>query len=180
MGNMTVTGPEKLEFIHELTAKVTHGKRSFFDHLLNTAGVMAKLCKDIEINESRPEYQYLIDAALFHSIYGTSYFKHKSKRATREKITSIIGEKAEALVEFYCHLPDRQIQILQHKFKPDQLQRDLYLMEYANVVEQSIDDVQTTGALNPAKIFMMRLLRANLIDHYKFKMPPLPFNFPSK
>ena len=175
MGNMTVTDPEKLEFIHGLTAKVNHGRRSFFDHLLKTASVMEKLCKDIDISESR----YLIDAALFHSIYGTSYFKYRSD-VTRENITFIIGEKAEALVEFYCHLPDRQIQILQHKFKPDQLQRDLYLMEYCNVVEQSVDDVQTTGALNPAKIFMMRLLRANLIDHYKFKMPPLPFNFPSK
>ena len=172
---MTVTDPEKLEFIHGLTKDVPHGRRSFFDHLLKTAGVMEKLCKDISINESR----YLIDAALFHSIYGTSYFKHRSD-VTREKVTLIIGEKAETLVEFYCNLPDRQIQILQHKFKPDQLQRDLYMLEYANVVEQSVDDVQSTGALNPAKIFMMRLIRANLMDHYNLKLPPLPFNFPSK
>ena len=172
---MTVTDPEKLEFIHGLTKDVPHGRRSFFDHLLKTAGVMEKLCRDIDISESR----YLIDSALFHSIYGTSYFKHRSD-VTREKVSLIIGEKAEALVEFYCNLPDRQIQILQHKFKPDQLQRDLYLLEYCNVVEQSVDDVQTTGALNPAKIFMMRLLRANLIDHYRLNMPPLPFNFPSK
>ena len=53
-------------------------------------------------------------------------------------------------------------------------------MEYANVVEQSIDDVQTTGALNPAKIFRLKLLRANLIDHYKFEMPELPFDFQTK
>ena len=99
---MTVTDPEKLEFIHGLTKDVPHGRRSFFDHLLKTAGVMEKLCKDISINESR----YLIDAALFHSIYGTSYFKHRSD-VTREKVTLIIGEKAETLVEFYCNLPDR-------------------------------------------------------------------------
>ena len=172
---MTVTDPEKLEFIHGLTAQVSHGRRTFFDHLLKTAGVVEKLCKDVEITESR----YLIDAALFHSIYGTSYFKHRSD-ITREKVTLIIGEKAEALVYFYCNLPDRQIQILQHKFKPEQLQRDLYILEYGNVVEQSVNDVQSTGALNPAMIFMMRLLRANLMDHYNFKMPPLPFNFPSK
>ena len=54
------------------------------------------------------------------------------------------------------------------------------ILEYGNVVEQSVNDVQSTGALNPAMIFMMRLLRANLMDHYNFKMPPLPFNFPSK
>jgi len=172
---MTVTDPEKLEFIHGLTAKVQHGRRSFFDHLLKTAGVVEKLCKDVEIIESR----YLIDAALFHSIYGTCYFEHKTE-ITREKVALIIGERAEQLVDFYCNLSDRSIQIFQHKFKPDQLQRDLYILEYGNVVEQSINDVQTTGALNPAKIFMMRLLRANLMDHYRLKMPPLPFNFPTK
>ena len=172
---MTVTDPEKLEFIHGLTKDVPHGRRLFFDHLLKTAGVVEKLCKDVGITENR----YLIDAALFHSIYGTSYFEHRSD-VTREQVALLIGEKAETLVNFYCNLPDRQIQILQHKFKPDQMQRDLYILEYGNVVEQSIDDVQSTGALNPAMIFMMRLLRANLMDHYNLKMPHLPFNFPSK
>ena len=41
-------------------------------------------------------------------------------------------------------------------------------------------DVQKTSALNPSKIFRLKLLRANLMDHYKFKMPPLPFSFVDK
>lgn len=172
---MSVTDPEKLEFIHGITKNIPHGRRSFFDHLFKTSAIIEKLCNDVGITESR----YLIDAGLYHSIYGTCYFDHKTE-ITREKVVLIIGEKAETLVQFYCNLSDRQIQILQHKFKPDQLQRDLYILEYANVVEQSVDDVKSTGALNPAKIFMMRLLRANLMDHYNLKMPPLPFNFPSK
>ena len=167
---MKVTDPEKLEFIQDLTKDVTHGRRLFFDHLLKTAEVVEKLCKDVGIKENR----YLIDAALFHSIYGTHYFEHKSD-VTREQVTLLIGEKAETLVNLFCTLPDRQLQILQHKFKPDQMQRDLYILEYANVVEQSIYDVQSIGFLHPVMIFIMKLLRANLMDHYNLKMPPLPF-----
>ena len=91
--------------------------------MFNTSGIVEKLCKDIGITESR----YLIDAALFHSIYGTDYFEHNTA-ITREKIALIIGEKAEQLVYFFCSLPDRNVQILQHKFTPDQLQRDLYIL----------------------------------------------------
>ena len=172
---MTLTNVEKLEFIHKISKNIKHGSKTFFDHLFNTSSIVEKLCNDIGISESR----YLIDAALYHSIYGTDYFEHNTA-ISREKIAVIIGEKAEQLVYFFCSLPDRNIQILQHKFTPDQLQRDLYILEYANLLEISVDDVQSTGALNPAKIFRLKLLRANLIDHYKFLMPPLPFNFPSK
>ena len=172
---MTLTNVEKLEFVHKISKNIKHGSKTFFDHLFNTSSIVEKLCNDIGISESR----YLIDAALYHSIYGTDYFEHNTA-ISREKIAVIIGEKAEQLVYFFCSLPDRNIQILQHKFTPDQLQRDLYILEYANLLEISVDDVQSTGALNPAKIFRLKLLRANLIDHYKFTMPPLPFNFPSK
>ena len=85
-----------------------HGRRSFFDHLLKTSGIVEKLCKDIGITESR----YLIDAGLYHSIYGTDYFEHKTD-ITRELIASLIGQRAEQLVHFFCSLPDRNIQILQ-------------------------------------------------------------------
>ena len=172
---MTLTNVEKLEFVHKISKNIKHGSKTFFDHLFNTSSIVEKLCNDIGISESR----YLIDAALYHSIYGTDYFEHNTA-ISREKIAVIIGEKAEQLVYFFCSLPDRNIQILQHKFTPAQLQRDLYILEYANLLEISVDDVQSTGALNPAKIFRLKLLRANLIDHYKFTMPPLPFNFPSK
>jgi len=172
---MTLTNVEKLEFVHKISKNIKHGSKTFFDHLFNTSSIVEKLCNDIGITESR----YLIDAALYHSIYGTDYFEHNTA-ISREKIAVIIGEKAEQLVYFFCSLPDRNIQILQHKFTPAQLQRDLYILEYANLLEISVDDVQSTGALNPAKIFRLKLLRANLIDHYKFTMPPLPFNFPSK
>tara|TARA_Y100001963_G_scaffold126242_1_gene178529 strand:+ start:307 stop:822 length:516 start_codon:yes stop_codon:yes gene_type:complete len=171
---MSVTNPEKLKFIHRIVGDTTHTGRKFFDHLLNTSILVEEICDYARIRDSR----YLIDSALYHSIYGTDYFQFQSE-VTREKVIELIGEKAEQLVKFFCDLDDRSLQICQHKFSPATLQRDLYILEYANIVEISISDVEKTGALNPSKIFRMKLIRANLIHHYNLDIPPLPFNFPS-
>tara|TARA_B100000902_G_scaffold366757_1_gene388794 strand:- start:392 stop:907 length:516 start_codon:yes stop_codon:yes gene_type:complete len=171
---MSEINSEKLNFILESTKTHKHNGKSFFDHLLQTSGIVEKLCQKIGVDDS----QYLIDAALFHSIYGNDYYEF-NEQITREKVISLIGEQAEQLVHFFCSLPERNIQILQHKFDK-RLQRDLYILEYANLLELSITDVQRTSALNPAKIFRLKLLRANLIDHYKFEMPDLPFDFQTK
>ena len=171
---MSEINSKKLNFILESTKAHKHNGKTFFDHLLQTSGIVEKLCQKIGIEE----YQYLVDAALFHSIYGTDYYEF-NEQITREKVISLIGERAEQLVHFFCSLPERNIQILQHKFDKS-LQRDLYIIEYANLLELSITDVQRTSALNPAKIFRLKLLRANLIDHYKFEMPDLPFDFQTK
>ena len=171
---MSEINSKKINFILESTKAHKHNGKSFFDHLLQTSGIVEKLCQKIGIEE----YQYLVDAALFHSIYGTDYYEF-NEQITREKVISLIGEQAEQLVHFFCNLPERNIQILQHKFDK-RLQRDLYIIEYANLLELSITDVQRTSALNPAKIFRLKLLRANLIDHYKFEIPELPFDFQTK
>ena len=171
---MSEINSKKLNFILESTKAHKHNGKTFFDHLLQTSGIVENLCQKIGIEE----YQYLVDAALFHSIYGTDYYEF-NEQITREKVISLIGERAEQLVHFFCSLPERNIQILQHKFDK-RLQRDLYIIEYANLLELSITDVQRTSALNPAKIFRLKLLRANLIDHYKFEMPELPFDFQTK
>ena len=171
---MSEINSKKLNFILESTKAHKHNGKTFFDHLLQTSGIVEKLCQKIGVEDS----QYLIDAALFHSIYGNDYYEF-NEQITREKVISLIGEQAEQLVHFFCSLPERNIQILQHKFDKS-LQRDLYIIEYANLLELSITDVQRTSALNPAKIFRLKLLRANLIDHYKFEMPDLPFDFQTK
>ena len=168
---MSKVNSEKLNFILEATKSYKHNGKDFFDHLFRTSDIVKNLCEKIGISDN----QYLVDAALFHSIYGTDYYEF-NEQITREKVISLIGEKAEKLVHFFCSLTDRNVQILQHKFESS-LQRDLYILEYANLIELSIADVQKTSALNPSKIFRLKLLRANLIDHYKFDMPPLPFSF---
>ena len=171
---MLETNADKLNFVLEATKTHKHQGKDFFNHLFQTSGIVEKLCQDLGIEDP----QYLIDAALYHSIYGTDYYEF-NENISRENVTKLIGEKAEKLVHFFCSLPERNIQILQHKFDK-RLQRDLYIIEYANLLELSITDVQRTSALNPAKIFRLKLLRANLIDHYKFEMPELPFDFQTK
>ena len=119
---MSNINSDKLNFILEATKSHKHNGKDFFDHLLQTSGIVEKLCQQIGVEDSG----YLIDAALFHSIYGTEYYEF-NEQITREKVISLIGENAEKLVHFFCSLPDRNIQILQHKFHSS-LQRDLSLI----------------------------------------------------
>ena len=154
---MSNINSDKLNFILESTKSYKHNGKQFFNHLLQTSGIVEKLCQQIGVQDS----EYLVDAALFHSIYGTDYYEF-NEQITREKVISLIGENAEKLVHFFCSLPERNIQILQHKFHSS-LQRDLYILEYANMLlELSITDVQKTSALNPSKIFRLKLLKSKL------------------
>ena len=93
---MSKVNSEKLNFILEATKSYKHNGKDFFDHLLRTSGIVEKLCQQIGIEDS----EYLIDAALFHSIYGTDYYEF-NEQITREKVISLIGEKAEKLVPFF-------------------------------------------------------------------------------
>jgi len=157
---------DKVEFIKELTEGKLFGdpSRPFFDHLNNVSQLITGLF---------PEDQYLIDAGLYHSVYGTAYFPFESD-ITREQVQDLIGEKAENLVHIFCSLERRSIQIIQHKF-PLTIQKDLYILEYVNLLEASLDRVKNLGRLNPLTIFMLQLIRSNLKDHYSISLPPLPF-----
>ena len=100
---MTLTDTEKVEFIHKISKNIRHGRRTFFDHLLKTSGIVEKLCEDIGITQSR----YLIDAALFHSIYGTAFFMSGGGMVSfdeRDKIKNLIGERAEEIAYTFCML----------------------------------------------------------------------------
>lgn len=119
----------KVNFIYENTKEYPHSGKTFFEHLLNTSNIIRKLF---------PKEQYLIDAGLFHSIYGTCYYKFDSKNS-RKKIKSIIGEKSENLVYIFCTLENRTFQIIQNNFEDD-VHRDLLILEYANYLEQNCYD----------------------------------------
>jgi hypothetical protein len=120
------TFDDKINFIYENTKDCPHSGRSFFEHLINTSNIIKSLF---------PEDQYLIDAGLFHSIYGTSYYEF-DKNISRDTVKSIIGEKSENLVYIFCTLPDRTFRIIQNTFERE-IQRDLYILEYANYLEQN-------------------------------------------
>ena len=45
----------------------------------------------------------VVDAGLFHSVYGTEYFRTESVDATRrDAVREVIGEEAEAIVWLWC------------------------------------------------------------------------------
>lgn len=136
---------EKQKFIFNITKDTPHGEKTFFEHLSNTS----KIVKNFFPNE-----EYLIDAALYHSVYGTSYFKFDAE-VNREEVKKIIGDHAEELAYRFCTLENRTQQILEHKFD-DALQRDLYILEYANLLDQ----------VNQCSIYNIKLIKSRLKDYY--------------
>ena len=66
------------------------------------------------------------------------------------------------------------MQILQHKFEPE-LQKDLYILEYGNILDVALYDIRNHGTLRPLSYFRLQLIIANLKDHYGIEMPTLPF-----
>lgn len=119
---------KKTKFIFDKTKNVQHGNKTFFEHLHSTSKL---------IEQFFPEQQHLIDAGLFHAIYDTCYFKFDSD-VDRESVKKLIGDRAEELVYLYCTLDNRIEKILEHKFDFD-LQKELYILEYSNLLDQIIE-----------------------------------------
>lgn len=146
---------KKLKFIYDLTKHVPHGNKTFFQHLYNTSVVVKNIF---------PKKQYLIDAALYHAVYGSCYFKFNLD-LDRKVIKNLIGEKSENLVYTYCNLDNRTTKILEHKFNYE-LQKDLYILEYANFLDQ----------LNQYSLDKFKQLKENLLKYYGINMEHNPLN----
>ena len=81
------------QYLLELnTSHIKHSGKSFYEHLCNVEDIL-KICKCED---------YILLAALYHSIYGTNFF-NVSLNVSREKIKEIIGEKAENLAWIFCN-----------------------------------------------------------------------------
>ena len=94
--------PEKyIEYLEQLgTDKVAHtnGLQSLMDHLIGVKNLLKRM--------NVPEY--VQDAGLFHSIYGTIYFNTQSTN-NREEVRQLIGTEAEELVYLFCSLEHPRI-----------------------------------------------------------------------
>jgi len=116
---------DKLQFLMQAgCGEQDHSGRSLLDHLIGTAD------KLVEMYPKCPEY--LVDAALFHSIYGTTYFKPSMvSKDERDLIKEIIGEEAESLVWFFCNCQHpRQENIM--KLPVGEFQSDLLKLNFVN------------------------------------------------
>jgi hypothetical protein len=108
--------------------RVRHAyNKSLFYHLYDTACILnrMKLPKELQ------------DAGLYHSIYGTEFFKHDIK-VTREEVRELIGEYAEFLAYEFCTTENRlDVFINNKKDYVEEVQRDLLYIEYANLLDQN-------------------------------------------
>ena len=104
-------------FLREVlgTHEVPHGNRTLYEHLAGTE----KLLRDW----GEPSYIRL--AGLYHSVYGTVHFRHRSFPIQgRHIIQRLIGPTAEHLVYLFCTLSDRT------------MTRQLRIIECANLMDQ--------------------------------------------
>ena len=103
---------------------VKHSGRSFYDHLCGTHALL----------EQWGNCEPVCTAGLFHSLYGTNRFRHKSWPLTeRATIRELIGERAEELVYLFC-TSDRPRAFLRTLDTP--ILRALREIEAANLLEQ--------------------------------------------
>ena len=122
---------EKVEFLKNLgCGDVGHKNQTLLDHLLG----VHKLLKSWDVSE------YVQDAGLFHSVYGTTYFKPRML-TNRKVIQGIIGFQAEVLSYIYCILAARRIKgILLVEDEPTR--KDLLLIDKANDEDMALADMK--------------------------------------
>ena len=114
----------KIKFLEsKLIAYLGSAPKVVMDHLIGTA----------EILKSYGVSDYLIDAGLFHSIYGEASSRNMPKNLylTRDELIDIIGQQAEQVVYEFCSISDPRSQNI--LLYPDgQLKEDLILLDRAN------------------------------------------------
>ena len=111
----------KINFLKDAgTESMPHKNQSLFEHLV---GVRNKLK-----NMRAPDY--VQDAGLFHSIYGTDSYKHQTTN-DRKKVRELIGERAEFLVYMFCTMP-RPRALSFGEIVDSCLRKELMMIHHAN------------------------------------------------
>ena len=84
----------KIEFLKKIGSDtVSHENQTLLEHLIAVYDLLKKW--------GAPKY--IQDAGLFHSVYGTTYFKPKIIK-DRDVVRESIGEEAEELVYLFCSI----------------------------------------------------------------------------
>tara|TARA_B100000035_G_C20605106_1_gene381426 strand:- start:49 stop:498 length:450 start_codon:yes stop_codon:yes gene_type:complete len=112
----------KIQFLKDCGADLCrHSGGTLLEHLVGTRDILKK--------QGAPEY--LQDAGLFHSVYGTAYYMPEEGISTsREEIQKLIGIQAEEIAYWYCVLQAPRITEIV-KFE-GQLKEDLLWLDLAN------------------------------------------------
>lgn len=128
---------EPVKFIQNNTLHLPHTKKTFFEHLFNTMRIL----------EHRENSDDILLAGLFHSIYGTEYYKHDLV-FPREKIKDLIGQYAEHLVYEFCNMKERYKTLMTNANNySNNILYDLVEIAIANSIEQNVNNKSTERIL---------------------------------
>jgi hypothetical protein len=118
----------EIEFLLERTKGLKHSGKTFFEHLYNTEIILEKMRMPKEV----------CAAGLFHSIYGTEFYKFENEIKNTNVVTDLIGQYAEKIVSEFCSLEKRYETII-HNLKQydDEFRMHLAAVEYANLLDQN-------------------------------------------
>jgi len=122
----TDTPKNNIDWLYDLTINLKHSGKTFFEHLIRTSLILRQM--------NAP--QHVIDAGMFHSIYGTEFYRSKIN-ISRDNVVQRIGPVAELLVREFCMTQNRfDVFVDCFKATKEDMYRDLLMIEYANIIEQ--------------------------------------------
>jgi hypothetical protein len=118
-----LTFTKKINFLKSIGSdKTDHSGRTLLDHLIGTSEKLKEM--------GAP--QYLQDAGLFHSVYGTvSFMPEGGLVEDRQVIKDLIGDQAEEIAYWFCILEQPRLENIWN-IKSDTLRQDLIMLEQAN------------------------------------------------
>ena len=117
----------KIQFLKKIGCdEVGHKNQTLLDHLIGVYNIL----------KSWDAPEYVRDAGLFHSVYGTTYFKPQMT-VDRDKVRDLIGVQAEEIVFMFCSLPHPRTTNI-GDLEESQLKKDLQLLDFANKENQTV------------------------------------------
>ena len=133
----------QIDYLYSIGAdKLPHCKKTLLEHLIGTSDILNHFGRSVVEQK----------AGLFHSIYGTAYYRHsKQLFVEREEVQDIIGIEAEVLVNIFCQKKDRTNDIINNTVLPDPWITQLRWIEFANLLEQKnpmMSDISPTVLIN--------------------------------
>jgi len=95
-----VSWEQKIDFLKSLDAdKTEHTGSTLLEHLIGVHDIL----KEWNVSE------HIQDAGLFHSVYGTTYFKEQITM-DRDAVCELIGNDAEKLVYIFCMMENPRLE----------------------------------------------------------------------
>ena len=122
----------KIDFLKQLGCnECMHGTDTLLHHLIGTRTLLREWGAK----------EYVQDAGLYHSVYGTEYFQ-PNLNVSRDQVRKIIGTEAERLVDLFCCCQSPRAFTIS-LMSSGQTKEDLLLIEKANAEEMGESRMMT-------------------------------------